>query len=76
MAMRRAEPGQYVFYGAERRLMEVVGIGEGRTVHLRDVVGRDDVCPSCGLPTARDVSLMEGSRMFETEVHPVPTISE
>lgn len=69
--MKRAEIGQVVLFGSDGQLMEVIGIGEGRTVMLRPVCRQP--CPSCG--SIGDVHLLEGSPLFEAEVHPVKTIS-
>lgn len=53
-------------------LYQVIGIGEGRTIHLRRVgVER---CSTCGcLP---EVTVLEHSPLFQEGAAPVPTVVE
>lgn len=61
-------PGAVVHY--KGTLMEVIGIGEGRTITLRSLV--DAPCARCGhLP---GVSLLEHSPLFQDNVQPVETV--
>jgi hypothetical protein len=67
--MKRLDLGMVVRYHG--KFAEVVSIGEGRTVHLRYIGGKD--CPTCGRPAGE--SLLEHSPLMQDNVEPVRTIS-
>ena len=62
------EPGTVLIYDGE--LMRVVGIGEGRTIHMRSL--ERDPCPTCHRPM--DVELLEHSNLFQEKAQAVPTL--
>lgn len=67
--LEKADVGQYVLYDGD--LMQIMAIGEGRSITLRPVAGA--TCPTCGRHP--DVNLMEHAPLFQEHVQPVPTIS-
>jgi hypothetical protein len=66
--VKRADLNQVVRY--EGKLMEVVAIGEGRTITLAPIGGQP--CPRCG--SQGFVDLLEHSPLFQNGVKPVKTI--
>lgn len=67
---KRADLGQIVKY--EDVVMEVIAIGHGRSVILRPI--NASPCRECG--SLGDVHLLEQSRLFQDNVHPVKTVDD
>lgn len=67
--MKRIEDVQAIVK-YEGKLAEVVGIGEGRTIHMRFL--GEPPCPTCGHHPGLD--LLEHSPLFQRLVKPVDTV--
>jgi hypothetical protein len=65
---RVSEPGAFLVF--DGRLARVVGIAEGRTIHMQFV--EEDPCPACGHQPGADV--LEHSPLFQKGAEAVPTI--
>lgn len=60
--------GKVVLY--EGKLARIVGVGEGRTVHMRFV--EEPPCPTYGHQPGADV--LTHSPLFQSNVQPAPTL--
>lgn len=61
------EPGQIIEWNG--KLCEVVGIGEGKTIHFKPVREKDKAkCENCGQILEEEISLLEHSPLFQEGV--------
>ena len=72
--MKKVKNPQTLLYW-KGALVEVVGIGEGKTIHMRYVRGvKSEECKACG--QVEDIAVLEHSNLFQDNAEPVETVSE